>query len=64
PLLFLKGAFDATAVRALMVTVPCGLIAAQIGIFVFRRLSDDMFRRLLIVLTLLMGVGLLISELL
>ncbi|MEO9819260.1 MAG: sulfite exporter TauE/SafE family protein [Paracoccaceae bacterium] len=63
-LLFLKGAFDATAVRALMVTVPCGLIAAQIGIFVFRRLSDDMFRRLLIVLTLLMGVGLLISELL
>ncbi|MEO9896200.1 MAG: sulfite exporter TauE/SafE family protein [Paracoccaceae bacterium] len=63
-LLFLKGAFDATAVRALMVTVPCGLMAAQIGIFVFRRLSDDMFRRLLIVLTLLMGVGLLISKLL
>ncbi|MEO9516417.1 MAG: sulfite exporter TauE/SafE family protein [Paracoccaceae bacterium] len=62
-LLFLKGAYDATAVRALIVTVPCGLIAAQIGIFVFRRLSDDMFRRLLIILTLLMGIGLLISEL-
>ena len=62
-LLFLKGAFDATAIRALIVTVPCGLIAAQIGIFVFRRLSDDMFRRLLIILTLLMGIGLLISEL-
>ena len=62
-LLFLKGAFDATAMRALLVTVPCGLIAAQIGIFVFRRLSDNIFRRLLIILTLLMGVGLLISEL-
>ncbi|MEP6021517.1 MAG: sulfite exporter TauE/SafE family protein [Paracoccaceae bacterium] len=63
-LLFLKGAYDATALRALIVTVPCGLIAAQIGIFVFRRLSDDMFRRLLIILTLMMGIGLLISELL
>ncbi len=61
-LLFLRGAYDATALRALLVTVPCGLIAAQIGIFVFGKLSDDMFRRLLIGLTLIMGVGLLVSE--
>ena len=63
-LLFLKGAYDASALSALLVTVPCGLIAAQIGIAVFRRLSDLMFRRLLIVLTLLMGIGILASELL
>lgn len=62
-LLFFKGAYDATAVSALLVTVPCGLIAAQIGIFVFHRLSDTGFRRLLILLTLMMGLGILASEL-
>lgn len=62
-LLFLKGAYDKAALNALLITVPSGLIAAQIGIMVFRRLSDTSFRRLLIILTLLMGIGLLVSEL-
>ena len=61
--LFLKGAYDATALQALMVTVPCGLVAAQIGIYVFRHLSDTLFRRLLISLTLLMGIGILVPYL-
>lgn len=61
-LLFFKGAYDATAVRALLVTIPVGLIATQIGIFVFKRLSDTAFRRLLILLNLVMGLGILISE--
>ncbi|MES0862518.1 sulfite exporter TauE/SafE family protein [Ruegeria sp. SCPT10] len=61
-LLFVKGAYDGTAVKALLVTVPCGLIAAQIGIMVFRRLSDTGFRRLLILLTLLVGLGVMASE--
>ena len=61
-LLFLSGAYDRTAVNALLVTVPVGLIAAQMGITVFRSLSDTGFRRLLIILTLLMGVGVLASE--
>lgn len=61
-LLSLKGAFDQTAVRALLVTVPVGLIAAQIGIFIFHRLTDTTFRWLLIILTLLLGIGVLISE--
>lgn len=63
-LLAVKGAYDAVAFQALMVTVPCGLIAAQVGIMVFRRLSDIAFRRLLIGLTLLMGIGIMISEVL
>ncbi len=63
-LLFLKGAYDGAAVKALLVTVPCGLIAAQIGIMVFRRLSDTGFRRLLILLTLLVGLGVMASEVL
>lgn len=63
-LLVLKGAYDRTALTALVVTIPIGLIAAQIGIMVFRRLSDTGFRRLLIVLTLLMGLGIMVSEIL
>lgn len=62
-LLIFKGAFDNRAVTALLITVPVGLIAAQVGLFVFGRLSDNVFRRLLIILTLLMGLGILITEL-
>lgn len=61
-LLAFRGAYDARAVTALLVTVPTGLIAAQVGIFVFRRLSDDLFRRLLIGLTLVLGIGILVQE--
>lgn len=62
-LLVFQGAYNSTALSALLITVPTGLVAAQIGIMVFRRLSDTMFRRLLILLTLAMGVGVLLSEL-
>ena len=58
--LLLKGAFNETAIQAMMITIPTGLVTAQAGIFVFRYLSDTMFRRILIVLTLLMGLGILI----
>ncbi|MGH1576041.1 sulfite exporter TauE/SafE family protein [Planktotalea sp.] len=61
-LLFFKGAYDDTSVKALFITIPIGMIAAQIGIFVFNRLNDDMFRRLLIGLTLLIGAGIFVSE--
>ena len=62
-LLFLDGAYDATALRALVITIPSGLLAAQVGIFVFHRLNDTGFRRLLVLLTLVMGIGILLSEL-
>ncbi|WP_306114690.1 MULTISPECIES: sulfite exporter TauE/SafE family protein [unclassified Roseovarius] len=61
-LLFFKGAYDRTALSALLVTIPVGLIAAQVGIAVFRSLSDTAYRRLLILLTLLMGIGIMLSE--
>jgi len=60
-LLWLKGAYTPTALTALFITVPIGAVAAQIGITVFRRLSDTGFRRLLIWLTLVLGLGTLIS---
>ncbi len=62
-LLFFNGAYDRTALNALLITTPSGLIAAQLGITVFGALSDTGFRRLLIILTLLMGLGLLANEL-
>ncbi|MFK7835290.1 MAG: sulfite exporter TauE/SafE family protein [Sulfitobacter sp.] len=61
-LLASKGAYDRTAINALLITVPVGLFAAQIGIGVFKRLTDTTFRRLLILLTLAMGLGIVISE--
>lgn len=63
-LLFLRGSYDHIALKALLITVPVGLVAAQIGIMVFKRLSDTGFRRLLIILTLLMGLGVMASEVL
>jgi uncharacterized membrane protein YfcA len=62
-ILVFKGAYDATALKALAVTIPAGLVAAQVGIFVFGKLTNSGFRRLLILLNLAMGVGILISEL-
>ena len=59
--LFFRGAYDATALRALLVVVPVGLITTQVGIYVFRIISDDMFRRLLISMTLVLGVGILVQ---
>jgi uncharacterized membrane protein YfcA len=61
-LLFFQGSFDRVALNALAVTIPTGLIAAQVGIMVFHRLSDTGFRRLLILLTFAMGIGILVSE--
>ncbi len=62
-LLFVAGAYDRTALNALLITVPVVLLSAQVGLRVFRALSDAVFRRLLIILTLLVGLGVLLSEL-
>lgn len=61
-LLAWQGAFTAAALTALLVTVPIGLAAAQLGIATFRRLTDAGFRRAVILLSLMMGVGILASE--
>ena len=62
-LLFAQGAYDGPAVQAIFVTVPTGLIAAQVGIAVFKRLSNTGFRRMLIGLNLVMGLGILVTQL-
>jgi len=63
-LLFLKGAYDETALKALLVVIPAGLLATQIGLFVFKRLSNSTFKRLLIGLCLMTGLAILLQILL
>lgn len=63
-LLLVKGAYGSDTLQALLITVPTGLVAAQIGLAVFKRLSTAAFRRMLVLLSLAMGLGLLISEVL
>jgi uncharacterized membrane protein YfcA len=55
-LLALKGAFDATVLLALALAIPMALASAQIGIAIFRRITDATFRRLLILLMLASGI--------
>ena len=54
--LTLSGAFTREALLALAVALPAGALAAQLGIFLFRRLTEPQFRRALIVLCFVMGL--------
>lgn len=58
-----RGAYDNTTTTAFLIALPVSLLSAQIGLLVFRRVSDNMFRRLLIGLSLLLGLGLLADAL-
>ncbi len=62
-LLALKGAYTRETLIYLAVALPASLLAAQIGIAVFRRLTDAAFRRLMIVMTFVSGAVLLLREL-
>jgi uncharacterized membrane protein YfcA len=55
-LLFLDGGYDKDTLLRLAVVFPVTLLSAQVGIAVFKRLSDDQFRRLLIILMLTSGL--------
>jgi len=61
-LLFANGAYDDMATRAILIALPIALLASQLGIAVFRRTTDTQFRRLLIGLSLVMGVGILLQR--
>ena len=62
-LLAWRGAYDTQTLIRIAVALPATMIAAQFGIELFRRLSDDGFRRLLIVMMLVSGLVLLAREL-
>lgn len=61
-LLFFNGAYDSTVLKALIIALPVALVASQLGILIYQRISDTQFRRLLIGLSLLMGLGILLQR--
>ena len=63
-LLAFTGAFTRDTLILIAIALPVTMIAAQIGLHTYKRLSDAQFRRLLIAMLLLSGVVLLSRELL
>lgn len=61
--LLFQGAFTEPVLLALLLAVPVSLIASQIGVTLFKRLSDAQFQTLLIALILLSGIGIILREL-
>ena len=59
-LLALRGAYTAEVLPALGLAVLVSVLSGQVGIFVFKRLSDDQFRWLVILLMLASGLMLLL----
>ena len=61
--LAVQGAYVFDTIWKILIAFPVTMLAAQIGIMLFRRLFDDLFRRLLIGLMFLSGIILLAREL-
>jgi uncharacterized protein len=62
-MLWWRGAYTSETITAFLIALPASLLAAQIGLIVFRRITDNVFRRLLIGLSLVLGLGILIRAL-
>jgi uncharacterized membrane protein YfcA len=58
-----SGAYSLSSLIHLGVVMPAGLIAAQTGIWLFKRLDTAQFRRLLIILMFVSGVMLILRSL-
>ncbi|MDA7963461.1 sulfite exporter TauE/SafE family protein [Ruegeria sp.] len=62
-LLALRGAYTPETLRYALIAIPTALASAQFGIILFKRVSDTLFRRLLIVLCFVSGLILMGREL-
>lgn len=63
-LLIVNGAFDRATLIALAVALPATMLAAQVGLWVFGRLTDVQFRWLLVALMAASGITLLMRSIL
>jgi len=59
-----QGAYTWRTLSYLFIILPVTMIFAQIGIMIFKRLTDNQFKRMLIVMTFMAGIVLLVRELL
>ena len=62
-MLALNGAYSLASLVHLAVIMPAGLVAAQIGIWLFKRLETPQFRRLLIIMMFVSGLILILRSL-
>ncbi len=60
-MLLFKGAYDDATLSALMIAIPVAICASLVGLFLFTRLSNAVFRRLLKTRCLLAGLGILLQ---
>ena len=63
-LLTFKGVYTWQVLKLIAIALPVTLVFAQIGISVFKRLTDDQFRRLLISMMFVSGLVLMVREML
>ncbi len=63
-LLVVQGVYDRDVLLSIAIGLPATMISAQVGIAVFKRMNDAQFRRLLIFLMFVSGLGLLARSLL
>ncbi|WP_090214850.1 sulfite exporter TauE/SafE family protein [Litoreibacter janthinus] len=59
-----KGAYTLQTLTYIAMALPVTMVFAQVGITVFKRLTDDQFRRLLIAMMLISGLVLMLREVL
>ena len=57
-----KGVYTMESLTLIVIALPLTMASAQIGIFVFKRLTDDQFRRLIIAMMFISGLVLLLRE--
>ena len=60
--LLFKSPMDKQLLFALVISIPFSVLGSQLGIFAFKKLTDNQFRRLLVWLIFLSGIILLIRE--
>lgn len=60
----ISGYYSSQSVPLILIALPITLISAQVGIWAFKRLSDDQFRRLLVSLMFLSGLVIVAKEVL
>ena len=56
-LMAMDGVYDAASLKVMAIALPVTLIAAQMGLWTFKHLSDYQFRRLLIVMMFVAGIA-------
>jgi len=59
-----SGYYSSQSIPLILIALPITLVSAQVGVWAFKRLSDDQFRRLLVTLMFVSGLIIVIKEIL